>query len=286
MKKFISIMLIGAMALSMTACGGSKNKEETEATTQAATIAPGTTILTVFAASSTSEALNQIAKKYEENNPYVTISYNFDSSDLLKTQIEGGSDCDIFISADSTQLDELDINADSAINTDGLDFINTESRINLLENKTVLVTQANNPRSIKSFDDLSKHLEAKDIQLCLADSSATVSRQAKEILSYYKLDENVLVAAGIINYEASVRDVGLQLSDGYFDASIVYSTDAKKLGLNVVDAATADMCTQVLYPAAIMKNASNVAAAQEFLAYLQTDDAMQCFEAIGFSAAE
>ena len=286
MKKFISIILIGAMTLSLAACG-SKNKEtEAEITTQAPTIASGTTILTVFAASSMSEALNELAKKYEENNPYVTISYNFDSSDLLKAQIADGSDCDIFISEDSKQLDQLDINAVPEINTEGLDFVNTESRINLLENKTVLVTQADNPKNIKSFDELSEHLNARDAELCLADSSASVSKQAKEILSYYKLDENVLVAAGIINYEASVRDVGLQLSDGYFDASIVYSTDAKRLGLNVVDAATADMCSQVIYPAAIMKKASNVSAAQEFLAFLQTDEAMQCFESIGFSAAE
>ena len=67
------------------------------------------------------------------------------------------------------------------------------------------------------------------------------------------------------------------------DAGVIYCTDAFSAGLTVVDAATSEMCGQVIYPAAVLKTAAHAEAAQAFLDYLQTDETMQVFEAVGFS---
>ena len=71
-------------------------------------------------------------------------------------QIEEGADCDVFISAGQEQMDQLDITADAAVNTDGLDFVEDGSRIDLLENKVTLVVPKENETGIESFDDLKK----------------------------------------------------------------------------------------------------------------------------------
>ncbi len=78
--------------------------------------------LIVFAAASMTDAMNGIATMYADVAPNVTFKFNFDSSGILKTQIQEGADCDIFISASQKAMNQLDINADSAVNTEGLDF--------------------------------------------------------------------------------------------------------------------------------------------------------------------
>lgn len=105
-----------------------------------------TTEVVVFAAASMTETLGQIKALYEAAHPDVSITYNFDSSGTLKTQIQEGASCDLFISAGQKQMNQLDITADAAVNTDGLDFVNSDSRINLLENKVTLVVPEGNPK--------------------------------------------------------------------------------------------------------------------------------------------
>ena len=98
--------------------------------------------LVVFAAASMTETLNQIKELYEAAHPGVTLVYNFDSSGTLKTQIQEGADCDVFISAAPKQMNALDASCDAEKNPDGLDFVLQGSRINLLENKVVLAVYA------------------------------------------------------------------------------------------------------------------------------------------------
>ena len=99
---------------------------------------PQTAELTVFAAASMTETLEELKPVFEKSHPGVTVVYNFDSSGTLKTQIEEGAVCDAFISAGQKQMDELDAGAGPEANPDGLDFILKDSRINLLENRVVL----------------------------------------------------------------------------------------------------------------------------------------------------
>ena len=94
--------------------------------------------LTVFAAASLQETLTEIGNNYMAEHENVTLTFNFDSSGTLKTQIQEGAACDVFISAGQKQMDQLDAAADPAVNTEGLDFVAQGTRLNLLKNKVTL----------------------------------------------------------------------------------------------------------------------------------------------------
>ncbi|MBR2528634.1 MAG: molybdate ABC transporter substrate-binding protein [Blautia sp.] len=239
--------------------------------------------LTVFAAASMTETLTQIKELYEAENPDIVLTFNFDSSGTLKTQIEEGADCDVFISAGQKQMNELDISAGEEKNPDQLDFVLEGSRIDLLENKVVLVVPEGNPRGIESFDSLAELLKEGEILLAMGNADVPVGQYTQKILAYYGLDEAELAAAGKITYGTNVKEVTTQVVEGSVDCGVVYGTDAFSAGLEPVDRATAEMCGQVIYPAAVMKNSTAVDDAQAFLDYLGSDEAMAVFEGVGFS---
>ena len=280
-RSFLSVVgAVGAAAL--TACGGSASS--TASSTAASEAAGESVELIVFAAASLTETLNAIAQDYSAENPGVTFRFNFDSSGTLKTQIQEGADCDLFISAGQKQMNQLDITASADVNKDGLDFVDADSRVNLLENKVVLCVPEGSDKGIDSFDALAEHLKAQDILFCMGNSDVPVGQYTQKILAHYDLDEEALAAAGVITYGSNVKEVTTQISEGSVDAGVVYCTDAYSAGLTPVDEATAEMCGQVIYPAAVLKAAPNAEAAKEFLAYLQTDRAATVFEGVGFTA--
>lgn len=275
-KKLLSLVLAMAMVFALAAC--SSNDEQKDADDNKAREE-----VVVFAAASMTETLNQIKETYEKDHN-VTLTFNFDSSGTLKTQIQEGADCDLFISAGQKQMNQLDITADKEVNTEGLDFVASDSRVNLLENKVVLVVPEGNPKGIKGFDDLAAKLADGSVLMAMGNSDVPVGQYTQKILSYYKLDETALANAGTITYGTNVKEVTTQVSEGSVDCGIVYCTDAFSAGLTVVDSATKDMCGQVIYPAAVMKNAKHADAAKAFLEYLQSDAAMKVFENVGFSS--
>lgn len=275
-KKLLSLLLALAMIFALAACSSNnepKASEEPEAREE----------IVAFAAASMTETLNQIKETYEKDHN-VTLTFNFDSSGTLKTQIQEGADCDLFISAGQKQMNQLDITADKEVNTEGLDFVASDSRVNLLENKVVLVVPEGNPKGIEGFDDLAAKLADGSVLMAMGNSDVPVGQYTQKILSYYKLDETALANAGTITYGTNVKEVTTQVAEGSVDCGIVYCTDAFSAGLTVVDSATKDMCGQVIYPAAVMKNAKHADAAKAFLEYLQSDAAMKVFENVGFSS--
>lgn len=274
-KKLLSLLLALSMVFALAAC--SSNDEQKDADDNKAREE-----VVVFAAASMTETLNQIKETYEKDHN-VTLTFNFDSSGTLKTQIQEGADCDLFISAGQKQMNQLDITADKEVNTEGLDFVASDSRVNLLENKVVLVVPEGNPKGIKGFDDLAAKLADGSVLMAMGNSDVPVGQYTQKILAYYKLDETALANAGTITYGTNVKEVTTQVSEGSVDCGIVYCTDAFSAGLTVVDSATKDMCGQVIYPAAVMKNAKHADAAKAFLEYLQSDAAMKVFENVGFS---
>ena len=287
-RGFLCAAGIASASAVLTACGGSSSSTASStASSDAASseAASGESVeLIVFAAASLTETLNAIAETYSAENPGVTFSFNFDSSGTLKTQIQEGADCDLFISAGQKQMNQLDSTASADVNTEGLDFVDSDSRVDLLENKVVLCVPENGDKGIDSFDSLAEHLKAGDILFCMGNSDVPVGQYTQKILAYYDLDEEALAAAGVITYGSNVKEVTTQISEGSVDAGVVYCTDAYSAGLTPVDEATAEMCGQVIYPAAVLKAAPNAEAAREFLAYLQTDRAATVFEGVGFTA--
>lgn len=277
MKKFLSLLLAGVMALSMAACGSSAPAESTNEP------AAEPVELVVFAAASMTETLTTIGEQYKEVAPNVTLTFNFDSSGTLKTQIEEGAEVDLFISAGQKQMNQLDKDADPAINTAGLDFVEPGTRINLLENKVTLVVPEGNPKGVDSFDTLIAGLKDGSLMLAMGNSDVPVGQYTQKILKYYEVSEEDLANAGVITYGTNVKEVTTQVSEAVVDCGVVYCTDAFSAGLTVVDSATAEMCGQVIYPAAVMNVSAHKAEAQAFLDYLTTDAAMAVFEGVGFA---
>ena len=282
MKKLLSLLLALALVFSLAACG-SKTDDTTTDDTQGDANAESVDLV-VFAAASMTETLTEIAEMYKEVAPNVNITYNFDSSGKLLTQISEGADCDLFISAAPQQMNAMDgsLIDDKDKNPDGLDLIVTDSRIDLLENKVTLAVPEGNPKGIESFDQLAELLKSGDIMLAIGNSDVPVGQYTEKIFAYYGLDEAAL--ADSLTYGNNVKEVTTQVSEGAVDCGIIYATDAFSAGLDTVDEATADMCGQVIYPAAVLKAAPNAEAAREFLAYLQTDRAATVFESVGFTA--
>ena len=287
-RSFLCAAGIASASAVLTACGGSSSSTASSTASSVAAsseAASGESVeLIVFAAASLTETLNAIAETYSAENPGVTFSFNFDSSGTLKTQIQEGADCDLFISAGQKQMNQLDITASADVNKDRLDFVDSDTRVDLLENKVVLCVPEGSDKGIDSFDALAEHLKAQDILFCMGNSDVPVGQYTQKILAYYQLDEAALAAAGVITYGSNVKEVTTQVTEGSVDAGVVYCTDAYSAGLTPVDEATKEMCGQVIYPAAVLKAAPNAEAAKEFLAYLQTDKAMTVFEGVGFSA--
>lgn len=285
-RSFLAAAGIAGAAAALTACGGaaSSTAASVASSVAASSQAAQSVELIVFAAASLTETLTAIGETYSAENPGVTFRFNFDSSGTLKTQIQEGADCDLFISAGQKQMDQLDIIASADVNKDRLDFVDSDTRVDLLENKVVLCVPEGSDKGIDSFDALAEHLKAQDILFCMGNSDVPVGQYTQKILAYYDLDEEALAAAGVITYGSNVKEVTTQITEASVDAGVVYCTDAFSAGLTPVDEATKEMCGQVIYPAAVLKAAPNAEAAKEFLAYLQTDRAATVFEGVGFSA--
>lgn len=268
MRKICSIVLSLCVLVSMTACSGS-TKDSAE--------------IIVFAAASMQESLNAVIQEYKATVPDVNVVVTYDSSGILKTQIQEGAPCDLFISAAPKQMNALDgsIKDDTEKNPDGLDFIVEGSRLNLLENKVVLAVPEGNPTGIESFDQLASLLKNGKFLLAIANSDVPVGQYTQEIFSFYGIDEESV--SSHLTYGSNVKEVTTQVSSGAVDCGIIYGTDAFSSNLTVVDCATAEMCGQVIYPAAVINSGSQGEAAQKFLDYLCTDEALHCFEAVGFS---
>ena len=273
MKRRIALFTVVCMTICLLAgCGGAKTEAPAEPVE-----------LIVFAAASMTETLTQLGEQYMADHPEVSIVFNFDSSGTLKTQIQEGADCDVFISAGQKQMNQLDITANPEVNTEGLDFVLEGTRFNILENKVALAVPEGNPAGIESYDDLAAKLKDGKVVLAMGNSDVPVGQYTQKILAYYELSEEDLAAAGSVTYGSNVKEVTTQVSEATVDCGIIYQTDAFSAKLTVVDTATAEMCGQVIYPAAILKNSQNVEAAQAFLDYLVSDAGDTVFEAVGFT---
>ncbi|MBR5510555.1 MAG: molybdate ABC transporter substrate-binding protein [Lachnospiraceae bacterium] len=277
-KKLLTMALAAVLAVSAVGCGSSPKQEAT---------APAENVdLIVFAAASMTETLTEVSELYREVHPDVNITFNFDSSGTLKTQIQEGAPCDLFISAGQKQMNQLDITADPKVNTEGLDYVDETTRINILENKVTLCVTPDNEAGLETFDDMAAALKDGSILMAMGNSDVPVGQYTQKILAYYELNEEELANAGVISYGSNVKEVTTQISEGSVDCGVIYCTDAFSAGLNITDYATAEMCGQVIYPAAVLKTSEQPEAAKDFLDFMLEDQCMAVFEKVGFSPIE
>jgi molybdate transport system substrate-binding protein len=265
MKKAAALLLILAMLSSITACKDESGWPGSEQAVE----------LIIFAAASMTDTLTQIAGLYRDIAPNVTLTFTFDSSGTLKTQIEEGADCDVFISAAQKQMNELDIASDR--NTDGLDFVDTATRFQLVENRVVLVVPEGNPAGVTSFEDVTADTVTK---LAVGNADVPVGQYAREIFENLGIWDQI---QGKITYGSNVRELTTWVKENIVDCCVVYGTDAYSESLQVVaEAPAGGLKTPVLYPAAVIKSSKNPDAAKAFLEFLKTDACSAVFKKTGF----
>ena len=262
-KKIATVMLAGVLAAGMSA-----------GSVQAATADDASGDLYVFIAASLSNAMEEIQKDFNETYPDVEILYNADSSGTLQTQIEEGARCDIFFSAADKQMDAL---VDE-------DLAKKDTVEDILENKVVLIKPKDGETKVTGFENIT---DAANI--ALAGDSVPVGQYSREIFDNLGITDEVNKME--INEGKNVSEVLAAVSEGSNEIGIVYATDAASVvdKVDVIAEAPADaLKTPVLYPVGLIedKEASedDTAAAEAFLEYIKSDDAMKVFEKYGFTA--
>ncbi len=231
------------------------------------------TELSGFSAASLNESMTQIAEMYKKTAPDVEIVYNFDSSGTLKTQIEQGAECDIFISAGQKQMDQINDK-----------FVMPGTRFNIVANKVVLIVpKSGNPTGIASFDDVATD---KVKLIALGNSDVPVGQYSEEIFKHMGVWDK-LNSDNKISFASNVKEVLAQTESAAVSCGVVYGTDAATSDkVDVVAGAPAGSHKPIVYPAAVLKGIKNEAAAKAFAEYLKGPEAWAVFEKIGFSIPE
>ena len=254
-SKLAALLCSLVVMLTLTACGSSETENPADSVT-----------LTVSAAASLTDALQEAADVFHEEHPDIKIDFNFGGSGALQQQISNGAPADMFFSASAIDFQALIENGSIA----------EENSINLLQNELVLVTAADK-QLVTSFDNIT---DASQIAVGTPESvpAGKYSMQTFESLGISDEIEPLLV------YAEDVRTVLTYVERGEVDAGLVYRTDALTSGtVEIADQAPEDAHDPIVYPAGLIKGSKNTEAAEKFYEFLQTEDVLKVFEKYGFT---
>lgn len=277
MKRIFSVIAASVLAVSLfsgCAGNGAASQEESSAApassaaSAVSSSAPAAADLTVSAAASLTDVLNELSKSYQDANPGVKVTMTYGASGALQTQIEEGAPSDLFLSAAQKQMTALE---DKGLLLDG-------TKKDLLVNKVVLITPKDSQKGIKSFDDVNTDKVGK---IALGEpKSVPVGQYSEEIFTSLKTLDAVKKKAV---YGTDVRQVLTWVESGEVDCGVVYATDAAVSDkVTVAAEAPEGSHKPVVYPAAVLKSSKNPDAAKAFLAFLSSDEAKAAFEKYGF----
>lgn len=256
-----------AMLAVLTACGQTESKDEKETGEKNEGKKP-VTELTVLAAASMTDAMQEIGEAYQETHENIEFTYQFDSSGTLKTQIEEGAPADIFISAATKQMDEL---------VQG-ELVEEDSVFPWLENKVVLIVPKDSEDGPDSFEDAA---EEEVPMIAIGNEDVPVGQYTQTIYQNLGLWENIQAKA---NLASNVRQVLDWVATGNAPCGVVYATDAQiEKNVKVVCEAPKGSCDPVIYPAGMVSASKEKEASAEFLEYLKTEEVSEILEAYGFT---
>lgn len=290
MKKFIALLTTALLLVSFAACAQTTEPTATEAPAAeepAATAAPlEAAEVQLFIAASLEGAFQEVIPLYKEKEPNVTITYNADSSGKLLTQVKEGFACDVFFSAATSQVKTLEDEG----------YMIPGTRVDLLCNKLVLVTLKGSGTAVTGFADLSS---AKSI--ALADGSVPAGKYARQVLinlgildgskaaaDYTTAEVSAALGGVEINECSSVSKVKEAVKEGSNEVGLVYYSDAYSIkdDVDILETADASLTGDILYPVCRVNNpeatAAETAAADDFIAFLQTDAVKAVFEKFMF----
>ena len=251
----------------------SESAQGTETESQAAQDTPaadGQTEILVAAAASLKNAYEEeLIPMFQEEHPEIIVTGTYDSSGKLQTQIEEGLEADVFMSAATAQMD--------ALNEEGL--IQTDTIVNLLENKIVLIAPASGGEDLNSFEDI-----VKAQSIALGDpASVPAGQYAREALTSLGLWDQI---QDRVSFGTNVTEVLNQVAASSADAGIVYATDAASMPEDVRvigEAPEGSLAEPVIYPVAVVAASAHPEEARAFVDFLQTEEAMEVFESYGFA---
>lgn len=263
MKKRNSIFSSILVTVILFTLGGCKEIKSTEEQVEKEEVS-----LTISAAASLTDSMEEIKAMYKEKSPNVTITYNFGSSGSLQQQIEQGAPVDIFMSAAQKQMKVLEEK----------DLILVDTKKDFLENKVVLITSKDNT-TIKDFSDLTS-VNVKRVALGEI-KSVPVGQYSEEILKNLKIFGAI---KGKTVYAKDVKEVLTWVETGNVDVGMVYATDAKVSDkVKVVKEAEKGTYTQAVYPVAVIKDSKNIEVSKDFIDFISSDEGKSIFEKYGFS---
>lgn len=239
---------------------------QTTTTTPSPTTPQAPVTLTISAAASLKDAMEDLQSTYQQEKPNAKLTYNFGSSGSLQQQIEQGAPADIFISAAPKQMNALQEK----------DLLLPETRKDLLRNEIVLVT-SKEVATISNFQDLTS---AEVDKISIGDpQSVPAGEYGQEVLTSLKLLDPLRPK---LVFAKDVRQVLTYVETGNVDAGLVYASDAKVSDqVRVAATAPVESHSPIIYPVAVLKDSKNTDAAREFVQFLSSDQARAEFEEYG-----
>lgn len=259
-KRLIITVLTGALVFGFTACSTQNNAQTGDSTDNIN--------LTISAAASLKNAMEELTPMYQEANKGQTLTFNYGGSGDLQKQIENGAPADVFISAAQKQMDALE--------QEGL--LAGGTREDLLKNNLVLIAPKGNAE-VTAIEDLGTDKAAR---VALGEPSAVPAGQyAEEALTSLNLLDSVKAKAV---YGKDVTQVLTYVENGEVDAGLVYETDAKSVPdkVAIVSKVPESSYKTVIYPMAVLKDSTQLDAAKNFESFLKSDEAKVVFEKYGF----
>ncbi|GAB6901647.1 molybdate ABC transporter substrate-binding protein [Kineosporia succinea] len=252
-------VMSGAVAVlavaSLAACGSSSDGETSAA--------PGLSgEITVFAAASLTESFTALGQAFESENPGTKVTFSFGPSSGLAEQIDSGAPADVFASAATKNMDQV-VEAGNA--SDPVTFAN---------NTMEIAVPADNPAKVDSLDDLAN----KDVKVVLCAEEVPCGVSARKVF------ENAGLSVTPVSNEEDVKSTLSKITLGEADAGLVYVTDVKAAGDDVVGVEIpAEDNASTAYPIATLKDTENAALAKAFVDYVLSDQGSAELGTAGFS---
>lgn len=237
------------------------------------------TKLTVFAAASLKDAFNDIKAAFEPQHPGVTVSYNFDGSQILRSQIEQGASADVFASANKPQMDKLA----------GEGYVDQSSVMDFTNNKLALTVPKNNPGKVKSLSDLAR----PGVKLVVCSKDVPCGGYTLQMLDNivksqaYGTDFKTKVLNNVVSREPNVNDAVSKVALGEADAAFVYVSDVPREMKGRVTMMPIPDSVNVLavYPIGVLKQSNNKAAADSFVNFVLSPEGQAILDKYGFVKA-
>lgn len=231
--------------------------------------------LTVFCAASLTGAFGEIGQMYE-NETNIGVIFNFDGSQVLRTQVENGAYADIFVSANKRQL--------SGLKDDG--FMNNSTISVFTTNKPALIVPKDNPAQIQNISDLAKPglkivIGTKDVPI--GDYTLQILDKLANDTAYGpKFKENVM--ANVVSNETNVNYIVSKIALGEADAGIAYKSDVTAgMAAKITKIEIPDEYNVIAeYPMGILKSSKYPAEAEAFVNLVKSDEGRAVLEKYGF----